>query len=612
MNVHFKPFIPFPFLTLVLMAVLLCPVWAGEPQYASEPPPLDLSAPAPTPTPTPEAPQPVERTAAATPSQSVTLNLINRLVQRGVLTKEDASDLIKMAEQDAANAQAQAQGQAQEAPAPDDTVRVTYVPEMVKNQMVEEIQQKVMTQAVEEKWAAPRTFPEWATRFRFNGDVRVRGQGDFFPSGNVVGNGSSFWNYNSINSGSPFDYTNTSVNPPFSNVDQDRTRARLRARFGVEVELGNGFTSGFRIATGESSSPVSQNQSLGGGNGNFSKYAIWLDRGFIQYERGTRDKNVSVTLGRFENPFFASSMIWSDDLGFDGMAVKGKYKVNDGLTPFFAGGIFPVYNTDFNFSSNQNTKFKSQDKWLYGAQMGTEVGLTKDLSAKVAGAFYDFQHIDGRVSTPYTPLTSADAGSTDTSRPLFAQKGNTYIALRNILPDSSNSFGTTNQWQYFGLATPYRIAAFTTRLDLSSFDPLHLWFLGEVVKNVAFDKNKINNNGPSNLKGAVNNNGTGSGNFEGGDLGWFIRLNLGNPSLDKQWDWNVFLGYRYVESDAVVDGFADSDFGGGGTNVKGYTLGGNLALSPRVYTGFKWMSADAIAGPTFKEDVLQLDLNAKF
>ena len=44
-------------------------------------------------------------------------------------------------------------------------------------------------------------------------------------------------------------------------------------------------------------------------------------------------------------------------------------------------------------------------------------------------------------------------------------------------------------------------------------------------------------------------------------------------------------GLRRVESDAVVDGFCDSDFNNGGTDVQGYTLQGNYALSRRVSLG---------------------------
>jgi len=82
--------------------------------------------------------------------------------------------------------------------------------------------------------------------------------------------------------------------------------------------------------------------------------------------------------------------------------------------------------------------------------------------------------------------------------------------------------------------------------------------------------------------------------------------------MEKLWDWQAGVGYRYVESDAVVDGFTDSDFGGGGTNVQGFTLGGNVALSKAVRCGLRWMSADEVAGPPLSSDTLQIDLNAKF
>jgi hypothetical protein len=89
-------------------------------------------------------------------------------------------------------------------------------------------------------------------------------------------------------------------------------------------------------------------------------------------------------------------------------------------------------------------------------------------------------------------------------------------------------------------------------------------------------------------------------------------MQVGAAALEKRWDWQVFGGYRWVESDAVVDGFNDSDFGGGGTNLKGFTIGGNLALSKNVFVGVRYLSAASIAGPTFKEDIIQLDLNARF
>ena len=104
-----------------------------------------------------------------------------------------------------------------------------------------------------------------------------------FRSGND--NTGAFPNFNAINTGPPFDITGTTFSPQL-NVDQDRARLRLRLRFGAAADLGDNFTAGLRIATGENNSPVTTNQSLGVANnaqgGNFSKYAIWLDRGFRQ------------------------------------------------------------------------------------------------------------------------------------------------------------------------------------------------------------------------------------------------------------------------------------------------------------------------------------------
>src|SRR5690606_21012223 len=102
------------------------------------------------------------------------------------------------------------------------------------------------------------------------------------------------------------------------------------------------------------------------------------------------------------------------------------------------------------------------------------------------------------------------------------------------------------------------------------------------------------------------------GGFEGSDTAWQIALQVGKRNFEKRGDWNATLGYRYIGSDAVIDGLTDSDFGGGGTNLEGYFIGGNMALSRRVWLGARWMSADEIAGPPLRTDVLFIDLNAKF
>ncbi|CAN5764302.1 putative porin [soil metagenome] len=578
---------------------------------------FDAEAPSPLATPAGMDPTPQPKAAPAKPSQNVTINLINRLVQRGVLTQADATDLIAQAQADAERAKAEAQ--------PDDgleiegdTVRVTYVPETVKTEIREQLKDMVLSQAKDEGWANPKTQPEWVSRFKMFGDVRLRYDGTFFPEGND--NTGSFPNFNAINTGSPFDVSGTQFSPQH-NVDQERNRLRLRARLGVDVNLEGGFTGGIRIATGENNSPVSTNQTLGVANqaqgGNFSKYSLWLDRGFIKYEiGGEANFNVAFLFGRFDNPFFtASDIVWDDDVGFDGVAVQAKFPLHEGINFFLNAGAFPIFNTDFNFSSNQPAKFESEDKWLYAGQVGFDLKPNKDFNAKIAAAYYDFNKVEGRRSTPYIPLTSQDASDADNSRPSYAQKGNTYMAIRDIIPSALNNFGTTQQFQYFGLASPFKVAVYSARLDFNHFEPFQVSLLGEYAVNTDFDNDAIN-------ASAVNNRGplpvddsgvpTGVGDYAGGNTAWNVNLIVGKSAFEKAGDWNASFGYRYIESDAVVDAFTDSDFNVGGTNVEGYTIGAAVALSPRVKLSLRWMSATQIAGPPLKSDVVLLDLNAKF
>ena len=587
-------------------------------------PPAKQAAPAPA-----EA-DPMSALGTSKPSSNVTINLIKRMVKKGLLTGDDAAELIAQSEQDTVVARNQVRDDAQIAtqmviqqavaqkvipnlePMLDDSVRVTYIPDVVKKQIKDDLRAELAAEAKSNGTALPKGIPDWVSRFRVKGDIRIRYENDFFPEGND--NTGAFPNFNAINTGAPYDVAGTVFSPQL-NVDQDRTRIRIRARIGAEVDLGEGFTAGMRIGTGENNTPTSMNQSLGSANqgqgGNFSKYAIWLDRAFIKYEvGGDPDRHFEIAAGRFDNPFYSTDIVWDEDVGFDGIGVKARYRVSDGVVPFVSGGAYPVFNTDFNFASNQPSKFKSTDKYLYGGQIGVEVKLPNKFQAKVAGAYYYFDGVSGKLSTPYTPLTASDAGDTDNTRPSFAQKGNTYMALRNIVADANNNFGTSNQFQYFGLASKFRPVALTGQIDYNGFEPVQVSLTGEYVKNLAFKQADIESK-------AVNNRGTvttanPNGNFVGGDTAWILGLRAGHAVLQKRGNWQAGVNYRYIESDAVIDGFNDSDFGHGGTNQKGYTLWGTYATSARTSLTLRWMSASEVAGPPLKSDIFMIDFAGKF
>jgi hypothetical protein len=603
-----------PFLSVSLLALV-----AGSPVIATTALAQDAGRPT------------VSKKPAA--ASNSTINLVNLLVQQGVLNEDQAAALIKQAEDEAyvareaardatvkADEAAKAATAATAAASPPGSKRVTYVPEIVKRQLRDDLRREVMAQAKDEGWASPGKYPEWASRIRFSGDFRGRWEAISFPTGyNSTG---QIYDFNAINTGSPYDISQSS-NPfifaPLYNTTENRNRARLRARLGMEADLYEGFTAGLRIATGSDSAPVSTNQTLGGSGGNFSKYALWLDRAFVKYEPfkntnfGTYadPSSLALTVGRFDNPFWSpTELVWDADLGFDGMAVQARQEILPGFTPFAVAGAFPIFNTALDFATTEPVKFKSEDKYLFGGQVGFNWRASPLVDVAFGGAIFDFHNVQGRLSSP-CDLSIQQFCDTDHLRSSFAQKGNTYRYLRDIMATAQNNFGRDDQFHYYGLASQYRPAVFSGRVEFAHFAPITIGLDGEYVWNTAFDRNAIeavavNNRGPDTIPGVV------PGPFEGGNIGWLTRLTVGNKKLAALGDWNAHVGYKYLESDAVMDAFADSDFGLGGTNLKGYFLGGNVALASNVWATARWMSANSIAGSPYAVDIVQIDLNAKF
>jgi polyhydroxyalkanoate synthesis regulator phasin len=596
--------------------------------------------------------------AASTPTGNIVVNLINKLVQRGVLTADDARTMVTQAQAEAeaqkvqnesdmfAIAQIAAvqtmtdQALAQQTGTSavdasrremEEDMRVTYVPAPVRAQLTEDIRRELGLRLGGGEQKTPPGLPTLLARLKPEGEIRFRYEADLYPSNNSNLD-NAFVNFNAINTGSPINILPSALAlnpPPQWNANQNRNRYRMLVRLGTGIELGDNFSAGVRVATGDNNSPVTANQSFGlanqGQGGQFSKYAIWLDRAYIRYDLGgggpdtgmlavgapssmagpgeLGDVGMTLWFGRFDNPFFSTPIIFDNDLGFDGAAIRLTYNHEDIVIPSVVAGAFPVFNTDLNFSSNQAEKFPSYDKYLFAIQGGTQVNITKNWSTQLAAAYYSFYNIEGQLSSPYVQYSEDDAGDTDNSRPSFAQKGNTYRTLRNVIPPPGST-ALLMDYQYFGLATPFQNLAFTGKLNYDGWDPVRVSLVSEFVRNLAFNSSAID-------EVAVNNLGT-DGSFEGSPDAWLVDLEAGHAELDKLGAWQMSFGYRWIGSDAVVDGFNDSDFGLGGSNMKGFTVAARLALSPHVFLGFRWFGSESIAGPQYDMNILQLDLGAKF
>jgi hypothetical protein len=552
-----------------------------------------------------------------------TVKLIQLLIQKGILTPGQAKDLLKetsgAAPASRKHAQAVAPADTGEEVAPAATpgqIRVTYVPEFVRKQIADQVRAQVMDQAQQEGWAAPDALPEWTKRIKIIGDLRMRYRADMFDNDNY----NQFINFNSINNGSAFDANSYGVGsvapPPFLNTTEDRQRFQLRARFGVQAEIDDWVTATIRAGTGQDDGPVSTNQTLGtatsslGASGDFAKPALWLDRAYFTL---TPLAGLTVYAGRMDNPFLPSDLMFYPDLGFDGIAANYTRDIGGGVSLFGTAGGFPLFNTSFDFSTNSDVKYASTNAYLAGAQAGAVWHINPQLQASLGVGIFDFLGVQGAVSAPcYVQPGTTFYCNTDATRAPYVQFGNTLYPIRNIVPYYSSTGATPPDPQYYGLASRFNVLDIHPQLKISTYDPIDIVLEGEFTKNLAYNRAAIVAHGaPNETPGPVNNLGN-NGAYQGGDTAYMLKATLGELVMQKRWDWNVFLSYRYLQSDSTLDAIADSDFHEGGTNAQGYIVGGDLGIARNTWLTLRYMSAEVISGPHYGTDQIFLDLQTRF
>ncbi len=541
--------------------------------------------------------------AAPAPSENATINLIRLLVEQGILKQDKADALIAQAQNEAAQAKQAAASTAVAAgpvAAPGD-VRVQYVPAAVRDQIRDQVKAEVMATAKQENWAAPNTFPDWASRISFDGDIRLRDESRYY-SGN---NSNEIVDFAKLNNNGPYDVNpNSSTSlPPLLNTREDRENLfRLRARLGMKAVISEEWTAGIRIGTGSDNNPVSTTQNLGGG---FAKKDIWLDQGYLTWK--PMDE-LTLTGGRFANPFMSTDMLYSNDLNFDGVAAIFDHKLNRDWGVFGTVGAFPVDYTNDTASSNGFDKEESDNKWLYGAQLGAKWAINSNNRLKGALAYYRFDDIQGQRSSPCEPWAGAPGCDSDGTRAAFMQKGNSVFLLRDITPNPLNP-SATPQPQFVGLASEFNLLDLNVVWDADLPQDFKLRSQGNYIHNLSYDEGDMRKRSA----GQIVNNLDSNGEIESGANAWMVQFTLGNAlDLKRKGDWNLFAGYKYIQPDALPDGFNDSSFHLGGTNAKGYFMGGNYGLAKNVSATGRWMSTEAVYGAPFDIDVLQLEINTRF
>lgn len=521
--------------------------------------------------------------------RATTQALIDALVAQGLLTRDKAEAILKQAQASAAAPVPQVQAQADGAKP--NVLRIPYVPETVRRQMRDEIKAEVLAQAKGERWGQPGALPEWMDWVRVGGDLRVRAQSEFFDDQNVP---AEIFRAQTASPAWAPDLTNTTI---------DRQRMTLRARLEVEAKLSEQLQAGLRIATGSTgSSATSTSQTLGN---DFNRYTLGLDRAYIRWQAPLLSHRVSADFGRMPNPFYSTDLAWAEDLGFDGVAATLKHAFTPQRSLFATAGVFPL----------EELTLSTQDKWLLGAQLGGETDLARGVQLKLGLAAYDFRHMEGRRETtppPSGPRNGAAPYFTSQYAAGLRLKGNTLIHLN----DPTSTAAPT-----WGLASRFRPVNLTLGLRLDGVLPVPADVTLDWIKNTGFD-----------LKDITTRAGVQMPEVREKTMAVQGRLLVGAARLTQRGDWQAHAAFRLVQRDAWIDGFTDTTWHLGGTNYKGWSLGGGYALDRNFSLAARWTStrnlddgvrflavpgdpsslSGNLSSAPLRIEVFQLDLSARF
>jgi hypothetical protein len=163
-------------------------------------------------------------------------------------------------------------------------------------------------------------------RFRFSGDVRVRGE-SFFQDGVA-----------------------------------DRNRGRIRVRFGVDGRLNEDFIGGFALATGSLGDPTTTNESF---TNFFDRKTIGLDRGFITYNP-VAHRWFSLTGGKFAYAWNRTQVTGDPDINPEGFNEKLSWDLNSPVIKNFTADFMQLL---FNESAT------GTDSYALGGQLSTKIQL---------------------------------------------------------------------------------------------------------------------------------------------------------------------------------------------------------------------------------------------
>ena len=428
--------------------------------------------------------------AASTGHAQSVDSLLDKLVDKGILTSKEAKDLRQEADEDFTRA-----------------------------------------------YKAKSGMPEWVTSFKLNGDFRGR-----------------FEQFKSEN-----------------DAFVERNRWRYRLRFGAVAVIQDNFEVGLRLTSSESvgtfgGDPISGNTSL---QDNASKKFLFIDQaygkwGFLK----TKDWGGSITIGKMENPFVFSDMVFDADYTPEGAALNFTYRMNDNHALKLNGGAFIL----------DEVGGDSQDPYMYGGQLRYDANWTPRFASSIGAALLNIVNEQA--------LTNGAVPNVN--------RGNTRLAGAGILDANFNPMIVDASLTYTFDSGPMYAGKFPIRLA------------GEYMNNLA-----INEREEGYAAGVTIGK---AGKKRTWEISYRYKVLEGDAWYEELVDSDFGAFYQ---AQATGAGFTGSGAGyGAGTNLRGHVV--KLSYSPYdaltlSATYFRTEVIDEVPeGSNSKTGRLQIDAVLKF
>jgi len=332
-------------------------------------------------------------------------------------------------------------------------------------------------------------------RFRFNGDVRVRGE--------------------------TFD----------QQLTQDRNRARIRVRFGFDGKLNDDFIAGISLATGSFGDPTSTNESL---TNFFDRKSIALDRGFITYNP-VAHRWISVTGGKFAYTWIRTPMTLDSDLNPEGFSEKLSFDLRSSVVKNFTLTGMQLL---FNEASG------GKDSYAIGGQASTKLQLGRFWSTTASLSALKWNNIDALLNAIAFAVGQSPGegpGCKGGVQGLPASTGGTNCVFApNNFTNAVTTIGTPH---FFSQFLPVDFILNNQFKTPSARLPLNI--LGEFIVNPEAKSHPLGSNG------AVRND-LGSQN-----MAYMVDVSLGQQKNKN--DIQVGYAWNRIDQDAVLSAFVESD-----------------------------------------------------